>query len=123
MKKFFYLFLLIFSLDNTKLNAMDNIMILQLKYGNVEIELFPDKAPNHVKRFKELANSGKYDNVVFHRVIDGFMAQTGDVKFGNTNDPNFNLSLAAQVVLIFQILKLNFQILHTQESTFSSKIF
>ena len=94
MKKFFYLFLLIFSLDNTKLNAMDNIMILQLKYGNVEIELFPDKAPNHVKRFKELANSGKYDNVVFHRVIDGFMAQTGDVKFGNTNDPNFNLSLA-----------------------------
>ena len=46
------------------------------------------------KDFKELANSGKYDNVVFHRVIDGFMAQTGDVKFGNTNDPNFNLSLA-----------------------------
>ncbi len=41
-------------------------------------------APNHVKRIKELANSGKYDNVVFHRVIDGFMAQTGDVKFGNS---------------------------------------
>jgi peptidyl-prolyl cis-trans isomerase B (cyclophilin B) len=69
-------------------------MILKLKYGDVLIELYPDKAPNHVERFKELANEGKYDNVVFHRVIDGFMAQTGDVKFGNSNSPEFNLSLA-----------------------------
>ena len=51
-------------------------------------------APNHVKRIQELANDGKYDNVVFHRVIDGFMAQTGDVKFGNSNSANFNLSRA-----------------------------
>ena len=56
-------------------------MILKLKDGDVKIELFEDVAPNHVKRIKELANSGKYDNVVFHRVIDGFMAQSGDVKF------------------------------------------
>ena len=69
-------------------------MILKLKYGEVEIELYPEKAPNHVKRFKELADSGKYDGVVFHRVIDGFMAQTGDVKFGGTNSPDYNLSLA-----------------------------
>ena len=69
-------------------------MILKLKDGDVKIELFEDVAPNHVKRIKELADSGKYDNVVFHRVIDGFMAQTGDVKFGNTNSPDFNLSLA-----------------------------
>ena len=69
-------------------------MILKLTYGEVEIELYPDKAPNHVKRFKELADSGKYDGVVFHRVIDGFMAQTGDVKFGNSKNSNFNLSLA-----------------------------
>ena len=69
-------------------------MILELKYGTVEIELFNDIAPNHVKRFKELASSGKYNNVVFHRVIDGFMAQTGDVKFGNSSSPDFNLSLA-----------------------------
>ena len=69
-------------------------MILKLKYGNVIIELYPEKAPNHVKRFKDLADSGKYDNVVFHRVIEGFMAQTGDVKFGNTASPDFNLSLA-----------------------------
>ena len=93
MKKFVYLFILFFSLLNNKLMA-NNIMILKLEYGLVEIELYPDKAPNHVKRFKELANSGKYDGVVFHRVISGFMAQTGDVKFGNSNSPNFNLSLA-----------------------------
>ena len=68
-------------------------MILKLKYGDVEIELYPEKAPNHVKRFKELAEGGKYDNVVFHRVIDGFMAQTGDVKFGNSKNNNFNLNL------------------------------
>ena len=53
-------------------------MILKLKDGDVKIELFEDVAPNHVKRIKELADSGKYDNVVFHRVIEGFMAQTGD---------------------------------------------
>ena len=69
-------------------------MILKLKSGDVKIELFPDVAPNHVERIKELANSGKYDNVVFHRVIDGFMAQTGDVKFGNSSNSNFDLRRA-----------------------------
>ncbi len=93
MKKFIYLFIFFFSLVNNKIMAKD-LMILKLFYGEVEIELYPDKAPNHVKRFKELAISGKYDGVVFHRVIDGFMAQTGDVKFGSTNSPDFNLSLA-----------------------------
>ena len=94
MKKFIYLFILLFSLINTHSIAKENIMILKLKYGEVQIELYPEKAPNHVKRFIEFADQGKYDNVVFHRVIDGFMAQTGDVKFGNTNSPDFNLSLA-----------------------------
>ncbi|MDC3232713.1 peptidylprolyl isomerase [Pelagibacteraceae bacterium] len=94
MKKFIYLFILIFSLINTHSFANENIMILNLKYGKVELELYPEKAPLHVKRFKELADQGKYDNVVFHRVIDGFMAQTGDVKFGNSSSPDFNLSLA-----------------------------
>ena len=69
-------------------------MILKLKDGDLKIELFPDVAPNHVKRIKELANSGKYDGVVFHRVIDGFMAQTGDVQFGNSSSNSFNLSRA-----------------------------
>ena len=94
MKKITYLFILFFSLVNTNIFAQNNFMILKLTYGDVEIELYPEKAPNHVKRFKELANSGKYNGVVFHRVIDGFMAQTGDVKFGNSNNANFNLSLA-----------------------------
>ena len=94
MKKVIYLFILFFSLLTTNIFAQNNLMILKLTYGDVEIELYPDKAPNHVKRFKELADSGKYDGVVFHRVIDGFMAQTGDVKFGNTNSPDYNLSLA-----------------------------
>ena len=69
-------------------------MILKLKDGEVKIELFEDIAPNHVKRIKELADNGKYDNVVFHRVIDGFMAQTGDVRFDNTESNDFNLKMA-----------------------------
>ena len=69
-------------------------MILKLKDGDVKIEFFEDVAPNHVKRIKELAKEGKYDGVVFHRVIDGFMAQTGDVQLGNSSNDNFNLSRA-----------------------------
>ena len=69
-------------------------MILKLKDGDVKIELFEDVAPNHVKRIKELADSGQYDNVVFHRVIDGFMAQTGDVQFGNSSSDNFDIRRA-----------------------------
>ncbi len=94
MKKLTYLFILFFSLLNVNSFSKENIMILKLKYGEIQIELYPEKAPKHVERFKKLANEGKYDNVVFHRVIDGFMAQSGDVKFGNTKSPNFNLSLA-----------------------------
>ena len=69
-------------------------MILKLKDGDVKIELFEDVAPNHVKRIKELADSGQYDNVVFHRVIDGFMAQTGDVEYGNSSSDNFDIRRA-----------------------------
>ena len=69
-------------------------MILKLKEGDVKIELFPDVAPKHVERIKKLAAEGKYDNVVFHRVIDGFMAQTGDVKFGNSSSSDFDLKRA-----------------------------
>ncbi len=69
-------------------------MIMKLKDGDVELELYSDVAPNHVDRFKDLAKKGLYDGVVFHRVIDGFMAQTGDVKFGNSNSKDFDLSLA-----------------------------
>ena len=69
-------------------------MILKLKDGDVKIELFEDVAPKHVERIKKLANEGLYDNVVFHRVIDGFMAQTGDVKFGNSSSKDYDLRRA-----------------------------
>ena len=115
MKKFSYLFIIFFSLVSTISMAQNNIMILQLTYGNVEIELYPEKAPNHVKRFIELAESGKYDGVVFHRVIDGFMAQTGDVKFGNSNSSDFNLALAGTGGSNLPNLKAEFnEIAHTR---------
>ena len=94
MNRFFIKLLILFFLLTNQSISEENIMILKLKDGDVKIELFEDVAPNHVKRIKELANSGKYDNVVFHRVIDGFMAQTGDVKFGNSNSKDFNLRMA-----------------------------
>lgn len=62
----------------------ENFLTIELKDGPVLIELYPDKAPGHVKRIKKLAGDGKYDGVAFHRVIDGFMAQTGDIEFGNS---------------------------------------
>ncbi|RWM19514.1 MAG: peptidylprolyl isomerase [Mesorhizobium sp.] len=67
----------------------ENALIMETTQGKVVIELFPDLAPGHVGRIKELAREGAYDGVVFHRVIEGFMAQTGDVKFGNSTKPSF----------------------------------
>ena len=64
-------------------------LVIELKSGKVVIDLLPDVAPDHVVRIKELASRGHYDGVTFHRVIDGFMAQTGDVEHGNTN-ANYN---------------------------------
>jgi cyclophilin family peptidyl-prolyl cis-trans isomerase len=61
----------------------ENTMIITLKDGDVTIALRPDLAPKHVAQIKKLVRAGEYDNVAFHRVIDGFMAQTGDVKFGD----------------------------------------
>ena len=90
-----YFFVIFIILLTTKpIYAKENIMLMKLEKGSVEIQLFPEIAPNHVKRFISLSNEGKYDGVVFHRVIDGFMAQTGDVKFGNSTNSNFNLDLA-----------------------------
>ena len=66
----------------------ENTLTIELKDGKVVIELFPDDAPKHVERIKKLASEGKYDGVAFHRVIDGFMAQTGDIEFGNKEDFN-----------------------------------
>ncbi len=64
----------------------ENTLIITLKDGDVTVALRPDLAPRHVERLKELAREGAYDNVAFHRVIEGFMAQTGDVQFGDMED-------------------------------------
>jgi peptidylprolyl isomerase len=71
----------------------ENTILMELKDGTVTIELLPDIAPMHCDRIKELARAGAYDNVIFHRVIDGFMAQSGDVQHGNTEN-NFNAARA-----------------------------
>ncbi|MBU2963687.1 peptidylprolyl isomerase [Citreicella sp. C3M06] len=71
----------------------ENTILMELKDGTVVIELLPDVAPKHAERMKELARAGAYDNVCFHRVIDGFMAQTGDVENGDMED-GFNLRRA-----------------------------
>jgi cyclophilin family peptidyl-prolyl cis-trans isomerase len=94
MNKILIKILILFLIVTNNTIAKENIMILKLKDGEVKIELFDDIAPNHAKRIKELANAGKYDNVVFHRVIDGFMAQTGDVKFGNSSNEDYDLRRA-----------------------------
>ncbi|EJF75824.1 peptidylprolyl isomerase [Bartonella alsatica] len=77
-----------------KIKDLENTLILETTKGRVIIELFADLAPCHVARIKELTRDGAYDNVVFHRVIDGFMAQTGDVQFGKKDGEKFNLSRA-----------------------------
>lgn len=67
----------------TEIKDPENTILMELKGGTVTIALLPDIAPLHCARMKELVRAGKYDNVAFHRVIDGFMAQTGDVEHGN----------------------------------------
>ena len=94
-------------------------MILKLKDGDVIIELFNDIAPNHVERFKKLSSEKKYDGVVFHRVIDGFMAQTGDVQFGNSNSENFDLSRAGTGGSEYPDLKAEFSELPHERGTLS----
>jgi peptidylprolyl isomerase len=69
----------------------ENTLYLDLKDGRVVIEMRPDLAPKHVARIKELANQGFYDGLVFHRVIDGFMAQTGDPKGNGTGGSGVKL--------------------------------
>ena len=64
----------------------ENTMVITLKDGDVTIALRPDLAPKHVEQIKALVREGAYDNVAFHRVMDGFMAQTGDVQFGDMED-------------------------------------
>nr|WP_245396310.1 peptidylprolyl isomerase [Jiella sonneratiae] len=68
----------------------ENTLVIMTKDGEIDVKLRPDLAPNHVKRIKQLARDHAYDGVVFHRVIDGFMAQTGDVEFGKEGSSGFS---------------------------------
>jgi len=94
MKKFFLIIFSAILLFNTGTEAKEKKMILELDYGKVEITLYPDVAPQHVKRIETLVKNKEYDGVVFHRVIEGFMAQTGDVQFGNSKKESYDLGRA-----------------------------
>ncbi|RWP37880.1 peptidylprolyl isomerase [Mesorhizobium sp.] len=87
LKRLATCFVVVFGLVTASVSAFaadpENTMIITLKDGDVTVALRPDLAPKHVEQIKKLVRQGAYDNVAFHRVIDGFMAQTGDVKFGN----------------------------------------
>ena len=84
----------IFVIFINQAQSKEHIMIMKLKDGDVVIELYPEIAPNHVKRIIQLSKEKKYDGVVFHRVIDGFMAQTGDVQFGNSKLESYDIRRA-----------------------------
>ena len=116
-KRFF--FFLIFTIFIKHSYAMENTMILKLKNGDVVIELFKDIAPNHVKRFQILSKEKKYNGVVFHRVIDGFMAQTGDVQFGNSNLQSYDLKRAGTGGSKYPDLKAEFSELPHERGTLS----
>ena len=117
-KLIFILTLFLFSFSNNLISKERSTMIMKLKNGDVKIELFDDVAPNHVKRVKALADSGKYDGVAFHRVIDGFMAQTGDVKFGNTK-VDFNAQMVGTGGSEFPDLKAEFNNIPHQRGVLS----
>ena len=117
VKKIFFIF--IFTLFINQTCAKEDIMILKLKDGDVVIELFNDIAPNHVQRFKKLSAEKKYDGVVFHRVIDGFMAQTGDVEFGNSALDSFDLQSAGTGGSEYPDLKSEFSDIPHERGTLS----
>ncbi len=85
--------LIVLAVSSPTLQAaeMENMIYLELEQGRVVIELLPDAAPNHVARIKELARQGFYDGLKFHRVIPGFMAQTGDPKGNGTGGSGRNI--------------------------------
>lgn len=117
-KLIFVLTLFLFFFSSNIQSKERSTMIMKLKSGEVKIELFDNVAPNHVKRIKTLADSGKYDGVAFHRVIDGFMAQTGDVKFGNTK-LDFNAQMVGTGGSEFPDLKAEFNNIPHQRGVLS----
>ena len=117
IKKIIVIFIFIIFVKPTL--AKEDTMILKLKDGNVIIELFNDLAPNHVKRFKQLSKEKKYDGVVFHRVINGFMAQTGDVEYGNSNLNTYDIQRAGTGGSEYPDLKAEFSNIPHERGTLS----
>jgi cyclophilin family peptidyl-prolyl cis-trans isomerase len=117
IKKVIVIFIFILFVKPTL--AKEDTMILKLKDGNVIIELFNDLAPNHVKRFKQLSKEKKYDGVVFHRVINGFMAQTGDVEYGNSNLDTYDIQRAGTGGSEYPDLKAEFSNIPHERGTLS----
>ena len=117
IKRIFVIFIFTLFINNSY--AKENIMILKLKNGDVLIELFDEIAPKHVERFKMLAKEKKYEGVVFHRVIEGFMAQTGDVQFGNSNSESYDLKRAGTGGSKYPDLKAEFSELPHERGTLS----
>ena len=91
MKSFFKILFFLLFINNAMSQDLTNIVYLELKDGRVVIEMKPDQAPKHVKRIKELINEKFYAGLVFHRVIDGFMAQTGDPQGNGTGGSGQNI--------------------------------
>ena len=117
IKKVIVIFIFILFVEPTL--AKEDAMILKLKDGNVIIELFSDIAPNHVIRFKQLSKEKKYDGVVFHRVINGFMAQTGDVEYGNSNLDTYDIQRAGTGGSEYPDLKAEFSNIPHERGTLS----
>ena len=118
IKKLFFSIIMIGITMNASAND-DNILLLELKDGTVIIEMKPEVAPNHVARIKELVREGFYDGLVFHRVIDGFMAQTGDVQFGNSNSETYDLNKVGTGGSKYPNLKSEFSSLPHERGTLS----
>ncbi len=92
MKSFFKILFFLLFINNAMAEDLTNIVYLELKDGKVVIEMKPDHAPEHVKRIKELISEKFYDGLKFHRVIDGFMAQTGDPRGDGTGGSGQNIA-------------------------------
>ena len=77
------------NLTKLEFNNPENIVILNISCGSVVIELFPNVSPNSVERFKKLIKNKEYDNVAFHRVVENFLVQAGDLEFGKKDNINY----------------------------------
>jgi len=116
MIRFLSALLIVFGLAGSVLADPENTLVIEVggsTEGRIEIELYDDVAPNHVQRIKRLAREGYYNNVAFHRVIGGFMAQTGDVKFGKMD--KFIARYAGRGSSIYPDLRAEFSDLSFQE--------